>query len=222
MSASTDPRLDHTVGSEDALREIIPAPSGFVLEKELDHLDRFAQAFIALSPMVILATSGADGRADSTPRGDPPGFVQVLDEKHLVIPDRPGNKRLDSMRNILSNPHVGSLFLIPGRGDTLRVNGKASITSDEELLRDFAIRGKVPKVGLLVEVEEVFFHCAAAFKRSQLWNVEHWPDTSALASLGTALVEQTSELRAEGVTGAQLDEDLKDWGDYTASEDAAD
>ena len=208
MTAVSPDALGHVVGTEDELRSIVSAPTGYVVDKELDHIDQFARAFIAHSPFFVLATADADGRLDATPRGDPPGFVHVLDDKHLLIPDRKGNHRVDSMRNILSNPRVGTLFLIPGREDSLRINGRATITSDPDLLAPLEFKGKPPKLGILVEAEEVFFQCAAALNRSHLWKSEHWPDPSSVVSLGTALIEQA---KMEGVTAEELDEGLEGW-----------
>jgi PPOX class probable FMN-dependent enzyme len=127
-----------------------------------------------------------------SPKGDPPGFVRVLDDTHLVIPDRPGNKRLDGMRNILANPHVGLLFLVPARGETLRVNGRACITHDPDLLATLAVDGKVPGLAIGVEVEEVFLHCAKAFKRSGLWEPARWPDLTSLTSSAKMFHDQVA------------------------------
>jgi len=131
---------------------------------------------------VLVATASAAGQCDVSPKGDAPGFVRVLDARHLAIPDRPGNKRLDGMRNILENPHVGLIFLIPGRRETLRVNGRACITRDEALLASMEAQGKRPVLAIGVEVEEVYLHCAKAFIRSGLWQPERWPKTELLAS----------------------------------------
>jgi hypothetical protein len=159
--------------------------------KELPALDQHARAFIARSPFLLLGTSGPDGRCDVSPKGDAPGFVHVLDDHHLVIPDRPGNKRLDGMRNILGNPHVGLIFLVPGNDFTLRVNGRAAITRDPALLRALAIQGKVPLLAIGVEVEEVFLHCARAFRRGRLWDHPTWPGPDALPSMPCILYDQT-------------------------------
>lgn len=207
MSATEDLDIKDVVRTVDELRAIIRAPRGMVVEKELDHIDRFARDFIEHSPFFVLSTSDAEGRLDATPRGDPAGFVQVLDDKRLLIPERSGNNRVDSMLNILANPHVGTIFFIPGRTDTLRVNGRATITSDQELLAPHAIRNRVPKVGIIVEAQEVFFQCAAALNRSKLWAHEDWPDPSVVATLGTALVEQTNVEE----TAEELDKGLEEW-----------
>ncbi len=189
-------------GSE--LRELVGEPEALVVAKELDHLDPHTQAFIALSPFVVLSTSSADGRQDSSPRGDPPGFVRVLDDRTLLLPDRPGNRRVDSMSNILENAHVGMLFLIPGLSEVLRVNGRAGLTRDPELLASCAVSGRVPALAVLVDVQEVFMHCARAVLRAKLWRQDTWPDPSALPSLGKVLADQIG--RPE--VAAALDEEL--------------
>jgi uncharacterized protein len=170
------------ITDEKDLRALLGSPSAVALKKQIAQLDEHCRAFIAHAPFMLLATSDAHGRCDVSPKGDPAGFVRVLDDTHLVIPDRPGNKRLDGMRNILSNPHVGLLFLVPARGETLRVNGRAWITRDADLLATMAVDGKVPTLAIGVEVEEVFLHCAKAFKRSGLWEPARWPDIDRLAT----------------------------------------
>jgi PPOX class probable FMN-dependent enzyme len=170
------------VTDETALRTLLGTPSDIALRKQIKVLDAHCRAFIAHAPFVALATAGPDGTCDVSPKGDPAGFVRVLDDTHLVIPDRPGNKRLDGMRNILANPHIGLLFLVPARGETLRVNGRACITRDPDLLATLAVADKVPTLAIGVEVEEVFLHCAKAFKRSGLWEPVRWPDIGGLAA----------------------------------------
>ena len=170
------------VSTETDLRALLGTPSEVALKKQITRLDEHCRAFIAHAPFMLLATADAQGRCDVSPKGDPAGFVRVLDDTHLVIPDRPGNKRLDGMRNILANPHVGLLFLVPARGETLRVNGRACITRDADVLATMAVGGKVPPLAIGVEVEEVFLHCAKAFKRSGLWEPARWPDISRLVT----------------------------------------
>jgi PPOX class probable FMN-dependent enzyme len=177
------------VASEDALRAIVGRPSELAIRKEIPYLDAHCRAFIARAPFVLIATAGGTGRADVSPKGDPPGFVQVLDEHRLVIPDRPGNKRLDGMRNLLENPHVGLLFLIPGLEETLRVNGRAWIIRDEDILGRCVVQGKRPTLGIGVYAEECFIHCAKAFKRSSLWQPDVWPDRAGMASPSEMLVD---------------------------------
>ena len=179
-----------TVTSREELRAIFGAPMERAVLKERPSLDVHSRAFIASAPFVLIATSGAAGRCDVSPKGDAPGFVLVLDDHHLVVPDRPGNNRIDGFTNIVENPHVGMIFLIPGREDTLRVNGRAAIVRDAEILDRLEVQGKRPKVAIGVEVEECFLHCAKAFKRSGLWERERWPDVAGLPSMARMLWEQ--------------------------------
>ena len=180
----------HVVTGEDELRALLGNPSERAVKKESAWVDEAGRTFIAHSPFLLLATSDTNGRCDVSPKGDAPGFVRVLDERHLVIPDRPGNKRFDGMRNILQNPHVGLIFLIPGREETLRVNGRAAIVRDEEILSTLAARGKEPVLAIGVEVEECFFHCPKAFRRSGLWEPAGWPDGSLLPTMACVLYEK--------------------------------
>jgi len=172
------------------LRALVGEPSELARKKQLDRLDAHCREFIAHAPFLLLGTADATGRCDVSPKGDAPGFVRVLDDRHLVIPDRPGNRRLDGMRNLLQNPHAGMIFLIPGREETLRVNGRASIIRDAEILESLTAHGKRPLVAIGLEVEECFFHCPKAFRRSELWNPERWLDRAALPSMARVLFEQ--------------------------------
>ena len=171
------------------LRALVGEPSELARKKQIDHLDAHCVEFIAHAPFLVLATADAAGDCDASPKGDAPGFVMVLDERHLVIPDRPGNKRFDGMRNILENPHVGLIFFVPGRDETLRVNGRATITRDPALLERMEVGGKRPTLAIGVEVEEVFMHCAKAFKRSSLWQPERWPDITTMAPAACMLFD---------------------------------
>ena len=180
------------VTDEKDLRALLGTPSEVALKKQIAALDAHCRALIAHAPFMLVASAGADGRCDVSPKGDPAGFVRVLDDTHLVIPDRPGNKRLDGMRNILANPHVGLLFLVPARGETLRVNGRACITRDTDLLATLAVDGKVPSLAIGVEVEEVFLHCAKAFKRSGLWEPSRWPDLTNLTASAKMFHDQVA------------------------------
>jgi hypothetical protein len=202
-----DPRFRDVIGSEAELRALIGTPSELALKKELPALDAHCRNFIARSPFLLLATSDADGRCDVSPKGDPAGFVHVLDDRHLAIPDRPGNKRLDGLRNILRNPHVGLIFLLPGKEETLRINGRAWITRDDDLLARMDVAGKRPLVAIGVEVEEVFFHCAKAFRRSQLWKHEAWSDISDMPGPARVFFDQA---KPTDVTLEQLQERLED------------
>lgn len=188
------------------LRELLGEPAPNTTAKSLPELDSHARAFLALSPFALLATSGADGTCDVSPRGDAPGFARVLDDRTIALPERPGNRRLDSLVNVLGNPHVGLLFLIPGVSETLRVNGGASIVRDPDLLAAFAVGGREPRVALVVRVQEVFLHCQKAFRRSGLWSAATWPEPGALPTMGRMLVDQ---LRLE-TSAEELDADLED------------
>ena len=181
--------MSPAITNEAALRELIGEPADLVRAKVSDRVNELTRRFIDLSPFMLLATSAPDGTCDVSPRGDPAGFVHVIDERRLLVPERPGNRLADSLRNILQNPHVGLLFLIPGVGDTLRVNGRATIVNRAELLEAgllelLAVEGKTPKLGLLIEVDEVFTHCSKAFLRSQLWDADRHVDRSELPSSG--------------------------------------
>ena len=172
------------------LRALYGEPRDLVQRKALKALDRHCRRFVSLSPFLVLATADADGRVDASPRGDAPGFVTVLDERTLLIPDRPGNKRIDSLRNVVSNPQAGLLFMIPGVKETLRVNGRAEITTDSDLLEPLAVRGKAPQSGLILHVDEAFLHCAKAFIRSKLWDPEARIERQTLPSLGRMIADQ--------------------------------
>jgi PPOX class probable FMN-dependent enzyme len=178
------------VTSRQELRAIFGQPSERAVLKCRSSLDEHARAFIAASPFLLLATSNAAGQCDVSPKGDAPGFVLVLDDTHLVVPDRPGNNRIDGMSNVIENPHVGMIFLVPGRGDTLRVNGRAAIVRDREVLSRLSARGKEPRVALGVEVEEAYLHCPKAFIRSSLWDPSTWSDPQRLPSFAQMLWDQ--------------------------------
>jgi uncharacterized protein len=185
------------VTSEQELRDMLGMPASRSVLKERPALDEHFRAYIALSPFLLMATSGVDGTCDVSPKGDAPGFVLVLDDRHIVIPDRPGNKRFDGMKNLLANPHVGLIFLVPGRQETLRINGRAWITRDPELLARCVAQGKTPQLAIGVEVEQCFLHCAKAFLRSRLWMQAAWPAPEALASMAQVLHDQ---IKPEGIT----------------------
>jgi uncharacterized protein len=172
---------------EDELREAIGHPNDVVVSKIAARLNPLTRQFIERSPFLCIATSSPDGRCDVSPRGDPQGFVRILDDRTLLLPDRPGNRIADTLRNILANPHVGLLFLIPGVGDTFRVNGRATIVDDEQLLAQSDVDGKVPRLGILVEIEEAYTQCSKALIRSDLWNPAHHVDRSELPSSGAIL-----------------------------------
>lgn len=165
------------IGSESGLRDIVGAPLQRVVNKVRDRLHDFDMQFIAASPFWLVGTAAADGSCDVSPKGDPAGSVHVLDDRTLVLPDRPGNKRVDGFLDVLENPHVGLLFLLPGRGDTLRVKGRATLVGDAPFFDDLIVNGHRPSLALVVDVEAVYYHCAKAFMRSALWDPSTWnPD----------------------------------------------
>ena len=179
------------IRSAAALRSLYGAPSPRSLAKQLDHIDRHCRTFIALSPFLVLATEGPDGLGDATPRGDQPGFVTVADEKTLVIPDRPGNKRIDSLSNIVERPGVGILFLIPGFSETLRINGTAVIDDDPALREAHRTGDNLPTTVLVVAVREAYLQCGKALMRSALWDAATWPQRTELPTMGEMLNDHT-------------------------------
>jgi len=183
----------HYITSEDQLRALHHAPMSRATDKVLDHLDKHCRAVIELSPFCVIATQGDNG-ADVSPRGDPPGFVQILDNRTLLLPDRVGNNRLDAMCNLLGNPQIGMLFLVPGMGETLRINGTARITDDASVLESCAVQGRAPKVGIIVRVDEVFLHCAKALSRSGLWDASRQIDRATLPSYAEMLLDHVNGL----------------------------
>lgn len=191
--------------SEAALRTLYKPASGVAERKVLFHLDKHCRQFISLSPFLCISTAAADGTADVSPRGDMPGFVTVPDDRTVVIPDRPGNNRLDTMGNIVENPNVGLIFFIPGFDDILRINGKARIITDADVLSEHAVEGKLPKSAIVVSVDEAFLHCPKALLRSKLWSDEAKTPREAMPTAGQiykdqiALSESAEELEASFV-----------------------
>jgi PPOX class probable FMN-dependent enzyme len=171
----------HRIDSTAQLRALVGEPLPRVRDKVRTTLHQLDRDWIAASPFCVVSTSDAAGRCDSSPKGDPAGFVKVLDDTTLAVPERKGNKRVDGYLNVLENPHAGLIFLVPGRGDTLRVNGRARLVSDAPWFDDMVVKGHRPVLALVVEVEEVFFHCAKAFMRSALWHPSTW-DPMAVGS----------------------------------------
>ncbi|HZQ16330.1 MAG TPA: pyridoxamine 5'-phosphate oxidase family protein [Gaiellaceae bacterium] len=172
------------IETESELRELVGTPSELVAAKVADRLNDLTRPFVERSPFVCVATGRPDGGLDVSPRGDPAGFVRILDDRTLLLPDRPGNRIADTLTNLLADPRIALLFLIPGVGDTFRVNGTATVVADPDLLADSAVEGKVPKLGILVRVEEAYTQCAKALLRSELWNPERHIDRSDLPSAG--------------------------------------
>jgi len=181
-------QFEEVITTRDHLRALYRMPSHRVSNKAIDHIDEICARFIAACPFVIVATRGADGCLDLSPKGDPAGFVAVLDEKTLAIPDRLGNNRLDTFENLLVYPDVGLLFLIPGNGDTLRVSGRGRLVRDHALQARMAVNGKMPNAALIVTVQEAFMHCPKCVIRSHLWQPEFWPDRADVPTLAQAMV----------------------------------
>lgn len=177
--------------NEDEFRCLYDEPSSLVKQKCLPELDEHCRNFIAHSPFLCMGTADDDGAADVTPRGDAPGFVRIIDNKTLLIPDRLGNNRLDSMSNLVRNPQVGLIFFVPGVDETLRVNGLGKVVVKSNLLEDSAVNGKSPNAGILVKVQEAFLQCAKALKRSKLWSDDYRISRGKLPSLGQMLADQT-------------------------------
>lgn len=169
------------IENAEALRALVGEPTAFVRDKVRDRLSDTDRAWLAASPFVVISTSDASGRCDASPKGDPAGFVHVIDDTTIAIPERKGNRRVDGYLNVLDNPHVGILSIIPGRGDTLRINGRAHLVDDAPWFDEMVVKGHRPILALVVEVEEVFGHCAKAFMRSRLWHPESW-DPKSVAS----------------------------------------
>ena len=192
-----------TVGSYSELRNVYRPPAPRATQKVLDHLDVHCRNFIALSPLCVLSSSDANGQADASPRGDPPGFVQVLDDKTLLLPDRPGNNQVDSLRNIVENPGVGLLFFVPGMNETLRVKGKAEIVTDTEILELMKERRRAPHSGLRVTVEEAFLHCGRALLRSRIWDPEVQIDRSVYPTYGQVLSDQIAGANAKEIDDSE-------------------
>ena len=187
--------MDHfndVIETREQLRAVLKEPSELVTRKTLKHLDKYCGVFISRSPFVLLATADASGNADVSPKGDPIGFVKVLNEKTLVIPDRLGNHRADSLENIIQNRKVGLIFLIPGKTETLRVSGTAKIVRDQSLRDSMAIKGRSPELAIVISVEEAFFHCSKCMIRSKLWAHESWPDLAGLPRLAETMVNAGS------------------------------
>ncbi|EST53162.1 phosphohydrolase [Brevibacillus panacihumi W25] len=195
------------VTEQTVLREMFGEPSRVVQNKSIDHLDEHCRDFIAKSPFLVIATSDEAGRCDASPRGDAPGFVHIVDDRHLVIPERPGNKRMDSLRNILANSQIGLIFLIPTLQETLRINGRACVIRDEEILEKMAVNEKRPLVGIGVKVEECYMHCAKSFMRSGLWNPETWPTKENVPNAAQILADH---IKLPDLTVKEVAEGLMD------------
>jgi PPOX class probable FMN-dependent enzyme len=196
LSATAPPDMaflrEHQVCTEEELFAINGVPSRLIEEKDTPYLTPLGVRFIERSPYFLMATADAAGNCDVSPKGDAPGSVRVLDMTTLAIPDRLGNRRIDGHRNVIQNPHVGLIFLIPGADETLRVNGRAFITTEPGLMATMAMNGKAPKLATIVEIDEVYMHCARSFLRSGLWNPSSWPDLDTIPTLAAIMAEQNN------------------------------
>jgi hypothetical protein len=186
-----------TIENTERLRETYGPPSERSLKKQLSRFDEHCRDFIARSPFLVIASSDPSGRCDASPKGDGPGFVEVLDDATLLIPDRLGNNRVDTLGNLIARPGVGLIFFVPGLNETLRVNGRARITTDPSLLEPLAVNGKVPRSAIVVSAEEIYFHCGKALIRSDLWNPEKQIRRSDFPSLGRILADQIGGVTVE-------------------------
>ena len=200
---------DHAIRDEQTLRGLYPPTHTLAALKSLDVLDRHAQEFIRRSPFLVVGTRDAAGKADVSPRGDPPGFVRILDDRTLAIPDRPGNNRLDTLGNILADPGIGLLFVIPGFDDTLRINGEARLTTDPDILARMRVNDRLPRLAIVVSVHEAFLHCAKAFRRAQLWNPAQFQDRREMPSLAKILLDQTTGAPTDADEMRRIDADLE-------------
>lgn len=206
----------HSISTMEGLREIYgsPPPNSLAVRCVLPSLDKHHQAFIALSPFIVISSTGAQGMPDVSPRGDLPGFVTVLDEHTLLIPDRPGNKKLLTMSNIMENPNIALLFFIPGRVDTLRVTGEARVTEDPTVLGPLAVQGQIPKTALAVTVQQAWLHCGKALIRSRLWEQEAQVAPDALPTLGQMCAAQIAGLDVvEAEARIETNNNHRLWGD---------
>jgi uncharacterized protein len=184
------------ITSEEELREVVPAPKQAVVDKVRKDLHELDKQWLAESPFCLIGTSAADGSCDVSPKGDPAGFTKVLDDNTIAIPERAGNRRIDGFLNIVSNPQVGLIYLIPGRGETLRINGRARIIKEAPFFDDMIVKGNRPQLALLVEIDEIFHHCSKAFLRSRIWKPETWTPEAmpSRAEIAKALDRQDAEL----------------------------
>lgn len=180
----------HAVTTIDEVYALNGVPQEAILNKHTSYLTPLLEEFISQAPFFLIATADAEGNCDVSPKGDPPGAVKILDARTIAIPDRAGNRRVDGHRNLLANPHVGLIFIIPNVDETVRVNGRAFLTADPELLATMAIQDKVPNLAMVVEIDEVYMHCARAFLRSGLWAAETWPDPDRVPTLRAIMCEQ--------------------------------
>lgn len=200
---------EHIITSAEQLRALIPPPRPAQETKVLQSLDGHGRRWIERSPFIVVASTDAAGRVDVSPKGDPAGFVRILDDRTLAIPDRPGNRRLDTLTNVLERPRVGLMFLVPGRGEVLRVSGSARIVTDPDLLSTMTVADRAPALALVVAIDEVMFHCGKSVIRSGLWSPDAWPSLDGLASYAQCLADQT----AADETVEQMETRFATWHD---------
>jgi len=201
---------EYLIADETQLRSRFSATHDIAIQKCLTSLDEHAKEFIRRSPFICIGTQHSDGGADVSPRGDPAGFVSVLDDQTLAIPDRPGNNRLDSLSNILDNPNIGLLFIIPGFDDTLRINGTARLTIKPSILNRMTVKNRTPSLAIVVSISEVFLHCAKAFRRSHLWDSEQFQDRKEMPSLVKMVLDQTTGAPEDADEMKRMDDDLEE------------
>jgi PPOX class probable FMN-dependent enzyme len=186
------------VSSEAELRDLLGEPAARSVTKERPRLHQRDREWLAASPFCLIATADAGGRCDVSPKGDPPGFTYIIDDRTIAIPDRPGNRRADGFRNVLANPYAGTIYLVPGRTETLRINGRARLLRDAPFFDELIVKGNRPRLALVIDIETVFFHCAKAFMRSKLWRPETWhPDVLPPHATIVKDVQDTPETLAE-------------------------
>ncbi len=192
MTAPSDrfSQFSDVVTSPDELEATLGAPMPQVIDKVTDYLDDVCRDFIARSPFCLVASRSSDGPVDISPKGDPAGFAKVLDQNYLAIPDRPGNRRADTFHNVLKDPRVGLIFIIPGKGETLRISGEARIVRDPNLLESMAMNSKTPAFALVVHVDRAFTHCPKCVVRSKIWQPDSWPNSQDLPDIGNAMIKQ--------------------------------
>ena len=186
------------VSSEAELRDLLGEPAGRSMTKERPRLHQRDREWLAASPFCLIATADAGGRCDVSPKGDPPGFTYIIDDRTIAVPDRPGNRRADGFRNVLANPYAGTIYLVPGRTETLRINGRARLLRDAPFFDEMIVKGNRPRLALVIDIETIFFHCAKAFMRSKLWRPETWhPDVLPPHATIVKEVQDTPETLAE-------------------------
>lgn len=202
-------KAEFLINTEKDLRALFPPTHELAIKKQQTKIDKHARDFIASAPFACLGTHNHQGLSDVSPRGDAPGFIQVLDDKTLAVPDRPGNNRLDTLSNITHNSNIGLMIIIPGFDDTLRINGTAQLTTDPELLASMAVKGNAPKLAILIEVKELYMHCAKAFRRSKLWDPASIQDRNDMPSLMKIMLDQADEAPDDHQEMDKLDEALE-------------